>query len=390
MSRASPELETPPLAGTPSGRADRGGDRPGCSPHPAPGPARCWNARGAASRPATEPQTLRARNAVVAVSVPCAGPGACNVPRAALLCRMTGTWPDLVHRRTHPALPSPRLGGGRRQAHRREHRRIRLLPCPHDGTEPPVNGNGGTGTAVLARGLGKVYRRRSGRERPRPHGLRRRDLRLPRTQRRGQVHHPSDADHAAAPHRGPGATWRASTSATSPMRCAAASAWSSRIRPSTTDLTAARTSLPRHLYGLPRHEARADRALTMLDLMGLAERRTPIRSARSPAVCSRRLEIARGLLHSPSVLFLDEPTTGLTRRPGAAIWEHLAELRQERAHHRLPDHPLPRGGRALRPDRHHRRRPPGHRGNTGRLKAVVGADLVVCAPATTTRPHGPP
>src|SRR6266508_4993535 len=42
----------------------------------------------------------------------------------------------------------------------------------------------------------------------------------------------------------------------------------------------------------------------------------------------RRLEIARGLLHHPAVLFLDEPTVGLDPQTRENIWEHVHELRR--------------------------------------------------------------
>src|SRR5436190_6741204 len=42
----------------------------------------------------------------------------------------------------------------------------------------------------------------------------------------------------------------------------------------------------------------------------------------------RRLEIARGLLHAPQVLFLDEPTVGLDPQTRASIWEYIEGLKR--------------------------------------------------------------
>jgi ABC-type multidrug transport system ATPase subunit len=43
----------------------------------------------------------------------------------------------------------------------------------------------------------------------------------------------------------------------------------------------------------------------------------------------RRLEIGRGLIHKPKVLFLDEPTTGLDPQTRNNIWNHIKELNKE-------------------------------------------------------------
>ncbi|WP_329287014.1 ATP-binding cassette domain-containing protein [Streptomyces sp. NBC_00691] len=79
------------------------------------------------------------------------------------------------------------------------------------------------------------------------------------------------------------------------------------------------------LYGLSRRRTRS-RAAEVLETAGLADRRrSPVRTLSGGM--RRRLEIARALLHSPRVLFLDEPTTGLDPHARARVWEHLRALR---------------------------------------------------------------
>ena len=82
-----------------------------------------------------------------------------------------------------------------------------------------------------------------------------------------------------------------------------------------------------HLYGL--HGAALNtRIKEMLGRVGLADRADEKAETFSGGM-QRRLELAKGLLHHPSVLLLDEPTTGLD--PGARrdLWQYLAILRDE-------------------------------------------------------------
>lgn len=80
------------------------------------------------------------------------------------------------------------------------------------------------------------------------------------------------------------------------------------------------------LYGLATSTARA-RARTLLRLVDLDQRRDSLVRTLSGGM-KRRLEIVRGLMHGPRVLFLDEPTVGLDPQARAQVWEHLHRLRQ--------------------------------------------------------------
>jgi len=82
-----------------------------------------------------------------------------------------------------------------------------------------------------------------------------------------------------------------------------------------------------HLYGL-RGSSLKTRIGEILDRVGLADRAKELVETFSGGM-ARRVELAKGLLHHPSVLLLDEPTTGLD--PGARrdLWQYLQILRDQ-------------------------------------------------------------
>ncbi len=81
------------------------------------------------------------------------------------------------------------------------------------------------------------------------------------------------------------------------------------------------------LYGVPAD--RVEACITrVLELVALSDRRKDLVSNYSGGM-ARRLEIARGMLHTPRVLFLDEPTVGLDPQTRALIWEDIHRLRRE-------------------------------------------------------------
>jgi ABC-2 type transport system ATP-binding protein len=68
----------------------------------------------------------------------------------------------------------------------------------------------------------------------------------------------------------------------------------------------------------------------VLELVDLADRRAS-KVATFSGGMKRRLEIARGLFHSPRVLFLDEPTVGLDPQTRSSMWRYIRELRAREA-----------------------------------------------------------
>ena len=80
------------------------------------------------------------------------------------------------------------------------------------------------------------------------------------------------------------------------------------------------------LYAVPK-DLVDSRVRQVLEMVGLWERRSSLVSTFSGGM-QRRLEIARGLLHAPRVLFLDEPTVGLDPQTRTSIWEYIIELKQ--------------------------------------------------------------
>ncbi len=81
------------------------------------------------------------------------------------------------------------------------------------------------------------------------------------------------------------------------------------------------------LYGMPRGGV-AERLQQVMEMVGLWERRASLVGTFSGGM-KRRLEIARGLLHSPRVLFLDEPTVGLDPQTRSSIWTYISELKRD-------------------------------------------------------------
>ena len=82
-----------------------------------------------------------------------------------------------------------------------------------------------------------------------------------------------------------------------------------------------------HLFGL-HGRALSARIVEVMGRLGLAERRGDLVETLSGGL-RRRVEIAKGLLHRPSVLLMDEPSTGLDPGARRELWQYIEELREQ-------------------------------------------------------------
>ena len=81
------------------------------------------------------------------------------------------------------------------------------------------------------------------------------------------------------------------------------------------------------MYGIKKKERR-ERIKVVLELVELTEKKDVLVENFSGGM-KRRLEIARGLIHKPEVLFLDEPTLGLDAQTRRHIWDYIKKLNKE-------------------------------------------------------------
>lgn len=99
--------------------------------------------------------------------------------------------------------------------------------------------------------------------------------------------------------------------------------------PSSDDILTGYENLKLHgmLYGIP-DQLREKRIKEVLDLVDLTDRKKDLVKKYSGGM-RRRLEIARGLMHHPKILFLDEPTLGLDPQTRDHIWKYIEKLAKD-------------------------------------------------------------
>jgi ABC-2 type transport system ATP-binding protein len=99
--------------------------------------------------------------------------------------------------------------------------------------------------------------------------------------------------------------------------------------PSSDDILTGYENLKLHgmLYGMPA-DLREERIKEVLELVDLTDRKDDLVKKYSGGM-RRRLELARGLMHHPKILFLDEPTLGLDPTSREHIWKYIEKLAKE-------------------------------------------------------------
>ncbi|MDO9096558.1 MAG: ATP-binding cassette domain-containing protein [Candidatus Methanoperedens sp.] len=100
-------------------------------------------------------------------------------------------------------------------------------------------------------------------------------------------------------------------------------------QPSVDDLLTGRENLAMHnlLFGVPR-DIRKQRIDEVLSIVNLEKRADDLVNTYSGGM-RRRLELARGIMHHPKILFLDEPTLGLDPQTREHIWAYIQELAEK-------------------------------------------------------------
>ena len=130
-----------------------------------------------------------------------------------------------------------------------------------------------------------------------------------------------------------------------------------------------------HLYGMSGARLR-DRMEQVMTRLGLADRRDELVEKLSGGL-KRRVEIAKGLLHQPVVLLMDEASTGLDPGARRELWQYVEELRaQEGVTILLTTHILDEADRCDRLALLHQGRVVAE-GTPAHLRSRIGGDVVV-------------